>query len=161
MHGAQCELGSHFRVAYISKNIPIVHTIYSINLLINRPSNTVSKPQESYKQVLDKQFLSFLIALPTFGLRLLVVLPRSNVMESFYLKNTPRYHQLLNLLDTKPKPRRPKSEPNSTIRVSARIRPLSQEEGFPSAIFPQVHRNGVVDVHDLYNHPRGKPILKV
>lgn len=45
--------------------------------------------------------------------------------------------------------------------VSARIRPLSESEGFPSAIFPRANQKNVVDIHDLYNHPKGVPILKV
>ena len=45
--------------------------------------------------------------------------------------------------------------------VSARIRPLSKDEGFPSAIFPRSNQENVVDIHDLYNHPRGIPILRV
>lgn len=45
--------------------------------------------------------------------------------------------------------------------VSARIRPLSESEGFPSAIFPRANQNNVVDIHDLYNHPKGIPTLKV
>lgn len=45
--------------------------------------------------------------------------------------------------------------------VSARIRPLSESEVFPSAIFPRANQKNVVDVRDLYNHPKGIPILKV
>lgn len=44
--------------------------------------------------------------------------------------------------------------------VSARIRPLSENEGFPSASFPRANQKNVVDIHDLYNHPKGIPILK-
>ena len=47
------------------------------------------------------------------------------------------------------------------MTVSARIRPLSEREGFPSAIFPRANQKNVVDIHDLYNHPKGIPILKV
>jgi kinesin family protein 2/24 len=49
------------------------------------------------------------------------------------------------------------------IVVSARIRPLLNEDvaaGFPCAVFPRSAQNAVVDIHDLYNHPRGRPILK-
>lgn len=45
--------------------------------------------------------------------------------------------------------------------VSARIRPLSENEAFPSAIFPRANQKNVVDIHDLYNHPKGTPTLKV
>ncbi|RYP73691.1 hypothetical protein DL769_004162 [Monosporascus sp. CRB-8-3] len=47
--------------------------------------------------------------------------------------------------------------------VSARVRPLLDEDiaaGFPCAVFPRPAQAGVVDIHDLYNHPRGRPILK-
>ncbi|KAK6069433.1 kinesin motor domain-containing protein [Seiridium cupressi] len=47
--------------------------------------------------------------------------------------------------------------------VSARIRPMLEEDvaaGFPCAIFPRSVHTGIVDVHDLYNHPRGRPVLK-
>ncbi|KAI1779191.1 P-loop containing nucleoside triphosphate hydrolase protein [Hypoxylon cercidicola] len=47
--------------------------------------------------------------------------------------------------------------------VSARIRPHLDEDlasGFPCALFPRAGQPNVVDIHDLYNHPRGNPILK-
>ncbi|KAH7024664.1 P-loop containing nucleoside triphosphate hydrolase protein [Microdochium trichocladiopsis] len=47
--------------------------------------------------------------------------------------------------------------------VSARIRPWLDEDraaGFPNAMFPRSQEQGVVDIHDLYNHPRGRPVLK-
>ena len=82
-------------------------------------------------------------------------------MERFYLKNVAKYHSLVNALDPTPKPRASTGEAGPNIVVSARIRPLSKDEGFPSAIFPRSIQENVVDIHDLYNHPRGIPILKV
>ena len=82
-------------------------------------------------------------------------------MESFYLKNVAKYHSLVNALDPMPKPGASKREAGPNMVVSARIRPLSKDEGFPSAIFPRSIQENVVDIHDLYNHPRGVPILKV
>ncbi|KAL3417246.1 kinesin motor domain-containing protein [Phlyctema vagabunda] len=81
-------------------------------------------------------------------------------MEQFYLKNVAKYHLLLNTLDPTPKPRVSAGEAGPNMVVSARIRPLSKDEGFPSAIFPRSSQENVVDIHDLYNHPRGIPILK-
>jgi kinesin family protein 2/24 len=82
-------------------------------------------------------------------------------MEGFYLKNVAKYHSLVNALDPTPKPRVSAGSPGPNMVVSARIRPLSKEEGFPCAIFPRPMEENVVDIHDLYNHPRGTPILKV
>lgn len=33
--------------------------------------------------------------------------------------------------------------------------------GFPCAVHPRSAQAGVADIHDLYNHPRGRPVLKV
>ncbi|KAB5526384.1 kinesin motor domain-containing protein [Coniochaeta sp. 2T2.1] len=47
--------------------------------------------------------------------------------------------------------------------VAARVRPLLDEDtaaGFPRAVFPRSDGTGVVNIHDLYNHPKGRPILK-
>jgi kinesin family protein 2/24 len=82
-------------------------------------------------------------------------------MERFYLENVSRYHSLVEALDPFPKPRISKGIPSPDMVVSARIRPLLENEGFPSATFPRSNQKDVVDVHDLYNHPRGIPILRV
>ncbi|KAI0160542.1 P-loop containing nucleoside triphosphate hydrolase protein [Xylariaceae sp. FL1272] len=81
-------------------------------------------------------------------------------MEQFLLKNIDLYQSLVKAV--KP-PRVPPAtgHTNPEIVVSARIRPLVGEDtGFPCAIFPRSVANGVVDVHELYNHPKGRPILK-
>lgn len=82
-------------------------------------------------------------------------------MDQFYLKNVAKYHSLINRLDPTPKPRVSTGEAGPNMIVSARIRPLSKDESFPSAVFPRSTQGNVVDIHDLYNHPRGIPILKV
>ncbi|KAH7119891.1 P-loop containing nucleoside triphosphate hydrolase protein [Dendryphion nanum] len=81
-------------------------------------------------------------------------------MERFYLENVSKYKSLVDALDPFPKPRISNGKPGPNIIVSARIRPLSDNEGFPSAIFPRANQKNGVDVHDLYNHPSGNPILK-
>jgi kinesin family member 2/24 len=82
-------------------------------------------------------------------------------MERFYLDNVTKYHSLIDNLDSCPKPRITNGKSGSNMIVSARIRPLTEKEGFPSAIFPRANQKNVVDIHDLYHHPRGIPILKV
>jgi kinesin family protein 2/24 len=82
-------------------------------------------------------------------------------MEQFYLKNVARYHSLVGALDPTPKPRLSAGKAGPNMVVGARIKPLLQDEGFPSAIFPRIGQANTVDIHDLYNHPRGIPILKV
>ena len=71
-------------------------------------------------------------------------------MERFYLKNVAKYHSLVNALDPTPKPRESTGEAGPNMVVDARIRPLSKDEGFPSAIFPRSIQENVVDIHDLY-----------
>lgn len=94
-------------------------------------------------------------------------------MDRFYLDNAARYQRLVDAF-------RPASTGmsglarvtekldsetiSSDMVVSARIRPLLDDEivaGFPCALLPRAAQAGVVDVHDLYNHPKGLPILKV
>lgn len=82
-------------------------------------------------------------------------------MDRFYLENVKKYHALLARLGPIPKPRVSAGKAGPNMIVGARIRPLSEEEGFPSAIFPRNSQENVVDIHDLYNHPKGIPILKV
>lgn len=82
-------------------------------------------------------------------------------MDRFYLENAALYQKLVKGI--KPAPAPPTQQATSPdIIVSARVRPLLDEDvqaGFPGAIFP--HPSGLVDIHDLYNHPRGRPIIKV
>jgi kinesin family member 2/24 len=88
-------------------------------------------------------------------------------MDRFYLDNTAQYQTLVKAFKTTPGPRTINVATETTspdMVVSARIRPLLNEDvaaGFPCAVFPRPAQTGVVDIHDLYNHPRGRPILKV
>ncbi|KAK3356320.1 P-loop containing nucleoside triphosphate hydrolase protein [Lasiosphaeria hispida] len=86
-------------------------------------------------------------------------------MDQFYLRNVVQYQALVDAF-------KPVYSSGSVdlfeatspdMVVSVRIRPLSDEDiiaGFPCAVFPRNSHDGVVDIHDLYNHPRGRPILK-
>ncbi|CAG8953747.1 hypothetical protein HYFRA_00006637 [Hymenoscyphus fraxineus] len=80
-------------------------------------------------------------------------------MERFYLKNAAKYQSLVDAFDPNAKIRVSTGEAGPNMVVGARIRPLSKDEAFPSAIFPRAMQRNVVDIHDLYNHPRGS-ILK-
>jgi kinesin family protein 2/24 len=88
-------------------------------------------------------------------------------MDRFLLDNAAQYQALVKALSPAPVPQIAKvaiGTISSDMVVSARIRPLLDEEvavGFPCAVFPRSAPAGVVDIHDLYNHPRGRPILKV
>lgn len=91
-------------------------------------------------------------------------------MDRFYLENAAQYRNMVQAFSTTPVPQAKKSATETTspeMIVSARIRPLLDEDiaaGFPCAVYPrsaQTGDAGVVDIHDLYNHPRGRPILKV
>jgi kinesin family protein 2/24 len=88
-------------------------------------------------------------------------------MDQFLLKNAAQYQVLVNSFNPTLVPRMTKTAAGTTssdMVVSARIRPLLKKDvtaGFPCAIFPRSAETGVVDIHDLYNHPRGRPILKV
>lgn len=88
-------------------------------------------------------------------------------MEQFLIKNTARFESLVKAfvppLDDEGST--PSSAPTtSDVIVCTRIRPLLEEElscGFRAAIFPRRVANGWVDLHDLYNAPRGVPMSKV
>lgn len=88
-------------------------------------------------------------------------------MDQFYLKNAALYKSLVNQFNAKSAsqtPKEPTGPCNPNMVVAARIRPLSEEDeaaGYPVALHPFSSQNGELDVHDLYNHPRGRPILKV
>ncbi|CAJ2499621.1 Uu.00g024740.m01.CDS01 [Anthostomella pinea] len=88
-------------------------------------------------------------------------------MERFYHENAALYQTMVARLKPPPPSRAVKvatETPSPDIIVSARIRPLLNEDvdaGFPCAVFPRAAETGRVDVHDLYNHPKGRPILKV
>ncbi|KAH8892806.1 P-loop containing nucleoside triphosphate hydrolase protein [Thozetella sp. PMI_491] len=87
-------------------------------------------------------------------------------MDQFYLENAALYQKLVKALGPSPEHRAAAATTERTspdLVVSARIRPLLKEDiaaGFPQAIFPRAASASIVDVHDLYNHPRGRPILK-
>ncbi|KAI0172233.1 P-loop containing nucleoside triphosphate hydrolase protein [Hypoxylon sp. FL1284] len=88
-------------------------------------------------------------------------------MDQFYLDNATLYQNLVKRLKPAPPTARSAAEPTEVpspdMIVSARIRPLLEEDlasGFPRALFPRAGQPNVVDIHDLYNHPRGIPILK-
>ncbi|KAH9905872.1 P-loop containing nucleoside triphosphate hydrolase protein [Xylariomycetidae sp. FL2044] len=87
-------------------------------------------------------------------------------MDQFLLQNATLYQNLVKSLKPPPAPPPAKAamEPASAdMIVSARIRPLLDEDasaGFPRAVFPRSSGHGVVDIHDLYHHPRGRPVLK-
>jgi hypothetical protein len=82
-------------------------------------------------------------------------------MEQFYSENVDKYHSLLAKLDSTPKPRLSAGIHGPNMVVGARIRPLLKGDGFPAAVFPRSSQQNVADIHDLYNHPSGIPILKV
>lgn len=87
-------------------------------------------------------------------------------MDKFYIKNAALYRNLVKAANLTPAPRIANVgvETSPDMIVSARIRPLLEEDiaqGFPGAVFPRSGESGVVDIHNLYNHPRGRPILKV
>jgi kinesin family protein 2/24 len=88
-------------------------------------------------------------------------------MDQFLLDNAAQFQTLVKMFSPTPVPRLAKvatEKTSSNMVVSARIRPLLNEEvtaGFPCAIFPRSGQTGVVDIHNLYNHPKGRPILKV
>lgn len=90
-------------------------------------------------------------------------------MDQFYLENVSKYETLLKGLKPPPAP-----EPATAVRrnskmiVSARIRPMLEEDiasRFPCAIYSRPAQktmyNNVLDLHDLYNHPSGRPQLRV
>ncbi|KAH8657671.1 P-loop containing nucleoside triphosphate hydrolase protein [Xylariales sp. PMI_506] len=87
-------------------------------------------------------------------------------MDQFYLKNAARYQTLVDQFNSTPTPRMSRviaQKPAENIVVGARIRPLLDGDVdalFPCAVFPRSAESCVVDIHDLYNHPRGRPILK-
>ncbi|KAK3704357.1 hypothetical protein LTR37_013910 [Vermiconidia calcicola] len=100
-------------------------------------------------------------------------------MDRFYLQNADLYRSLIDSVDsTVPAPhfsRHKAPPPNETVVkeqynpdmvVAARIRPMLDEDvtvGFPRAVYPRARRTDepqVVDLQDLYNHPRGRPVLR-
>jgi kinesin family protein 2/24 len=88
-------------------------------------------------------------------------------MDRIYLDNAAHYQILVQGFNP-PVARTAKVATETTspdMVVGARIRPLLDGDiaaGFPCAVFPRSAQTGVVDIHDLYNHPRARrPILKV
>ncbi|ETS78106.1 hypothetical protein PFICI_10168 [Pestalotiopsis fici W106-1] len=85
-------------------------------------------------------------------------------MDQFYLENVSQYQTLLKGLKPPSAPGTVTAETsNSKMIVSARIRPMLDEDfasRFPCAIFSRSMQNNVLDLHDLYNHPSGRPQLR-
>lgn len=88
-------------------------------------------------------------------------------MDKFYLDNAALYETLVERATPAPIPAGQAAGnnlDNSNMIVAARIRPQLDEDlasGFPCAVYPRSGAEaGVVDIHDLYNHPRGRPVLK-
>ncbi|KAK7958567.1 P-loop containing nucleoside triphosphate hydrolase protein [Apiospora saccharicola] len=88
-------------------------------------------------------------------------------MDKFYLENVALYESLVERATPAPLARRagqPTDLVEANMLVAARIRPQLGEDlasGFPCAVYPRSGaEDGVVDIHDLYHHPRGKPVLK-
>jgi kinesin family protein 2/24 len=88
-------------------------------------------------------------------------------MDRFYLDNAVLYQALVKSFNST-LVSRPFNTATGTIHpdmvVSARVRPLMSEDiaaGYSNAVYPLSTQTGVVYIHDLYNHPRGRPILKV
>ena len=103
-------------------------------------------------------------------------------MDAFYLRNRALYEKLVGQLDasapvphfsrqTALTPATPAAEANDrehpNITVAARIRPMLEDEvveGFPCAAYPRQKQpagSQMLDLHDLYNHPKGRPQLRV
>jgi kinesin family member 2/24 len=92
-------------------------------------------------------------------------------MEAFYLANVARYQDLIETqkadisrANETESAKVSASSDDSDIIVSARIRPLLADDiaaGFPRAIYVRPYEPEILDIHDLYNYPWGKPILKV
>lgn len=87
-------------------------------------------------------------------------------MENFYIKNADWYRTLVKRLGERNSevPHPDAGANTSSIKVVARIRPQPEEdviEGLPVSIHPDITQNGTINIHDLHNHPRGKPTLRV
>ncbi|KAK3987339.1 kinesin-like protein Klp59C [Cladorrhinum sp. PSN332] len=83
-------------------------------------------------------------------------------MEEFYIQNAERYKKLVGVF--KPGPSTVKvTDPNPDIIVSARIRPMMEDEtaqGFPEGVHARTTGNtNTVDLHELRRPPRGLPSL--
>ena len=99
------------------------------------------------------------------------------IMEQFLLANVDWYNTLVNRLKPSSvshlsnlstgrqiQENDDNKEAHPNMVVGTRIRPWLDEDraaGFPNAMFPRAQQAGSVDLHDLYNHPRGRPVLKV
>lgn len=100
-------------------------------------------------------------------------------MENFYQRNRGLYEKLVDAVDVAAPPTpthfsqktaRPglydisvpwRESRNPNMAICARIRPmLSDSEKFPCAVYPRKQQTGLLDLHDLYNYPYGRPILK-
>lgn len=88
-------------------------------------------------------------------------------MDRFYLDNAGLYQTLVKAIKSPPASKDAmvtKDKTSPDMVVAARIRPLLDEDiaaGFTCAVFPRSRPSGRVDIYDLYNHPRGRPIINV
>ncbi|KAK4166877.1 kinesin-like protein Klp59C [Cladorrhinum sp. PSN259] len=82
--------------------------------------------------------------------------------EEFYLQHSERYKKLVGAFKPGPSAAKP-TDPNPDIIVSARIRPMLEDEtsqGFPEAVHPRTKGSfNTVDLHELRRPPRGLPSL--
>ncbi|KAK4225196.1 kinesin-like protein Klp59C [Podospora fimiseda] len=83
-------------------------------------------------------------------------------MEEFYIQHAERYKKLVAAFKPGPSTAKP-TDPNPDIIVSARIRPMMEDEtaqGFPEGVHPRTKGNtNTVDLHELRRPPRGLPSL--
>lgn len=89
-------------------------------------------------------------------------------MEEYILEHAERYHKLVSRFQPEPKHKTQAQLDTATSRdviVSARIRPLSDEEtanGFPMGIFERLNDAETLDVHELKRAIKSPfPSLKV
>lgn len=91
-------------------------------------------------------------------------------MEDFLVKNAARFETLVQRFVPEREGDSNVSDRNDTSDtvVCVRVRPLLDDEasaGFRAAIFPRrssfSQSSKIVDLHELYNAPRGGPALKV
>ncbi|KAI0174918.1 kinesin motor domain-containing protein [Pestalotiopsis sp. NC0098] len=86
-------------------------------------------------------------------------------MDQFYLENADLYQKLLKGLKPPPVAAAKTAAVASDAKmiVSARIRPMLEEDlvsRFPCALFSRSVEDSMLDLHDLYNHPSGRPQLR-
>ncbi|KAJ9134275.1 Kinesin-like protein [Pleurostoma richardsiae] len=88
----------------------------------------------------------------------------ATVAEQFIVEHAARFQSLVSGFKPPSSPRAAAetTAPNPDMIVSARLRPLLEEEtaaGFPAAVFPRKTQAGKIDVHELKRPIRGPPAL--